>query len=222
VGIASTLAPEGEPIKLHPGVEVTFTGPSGERIGSVDPLLKAALLVLRDAWPRPVSFAELVSRAVGLLHAEGAAGEPADEQLAGVARDLWTLHARGQVELYPAEPQVPRASRRALHGLARHEAASRQVLTTPMHTLYPLQGFEAAVARVSVPGMDEEALSAVLMASIVSGAVPLELGGVRLTDPALVAPMSRGLLARSFATLGRWGLLEAEVDAPSPATPQEP
>ncbi|MBK8256856.1 MAG: methyltransferase domain-containing protein [Polyangiaceae bacterium] len=206
--ITSSLRPVNNVPNLDPGAEEPFADAAGRKIGSSDPLLKASLLVLREEWPEPLTFAQLIGSAVAVLRSRGADGEPNDEQLAGVARDLWTLHARGFVELYPLAPTFQRGSAPKLHTLARHEGTFGSTLTTPFHTEFAPQGFDAAVVRRMAQDTNETTLIAGLVASILSGEVPLELGGVRLTDPTLVEPIARGLWSRSLATLGRLGLLE--------------
>lgn len=213
--IASPLAAD-RPVRLDPGVEEAFVGPLGQRIGSADPLFKAALIVLAGAYPRPLSFADLVGRAVERLHGDGAEGEPSDPQIAGLARDLWVLHRRGLVELTLTPPRLPGTPGRALHALARLEARSRSqskiALTTPLHTVLELGGFEALMVRHLHEGADHDALVGALVDRIAAGELALELGGSRLTDPVLLEPMVRGLLDRGLAKLGRWGLLEPSPD----------
>lgn len=210
--IASPLSPASDPPRLGPGVEESFTGPDGARIGSVDPLLKASILVLHGAWPRPMSFAALMGAAVERLHKDGAEGDPGDELVAGVARDLWTLYARGLLELHLQEAPAASEGQR-LHALARGEAEAGAALTTPYHTPLVLQGFDAALVR-SLALLSEEdgargddALVGALMSRILSGEVPLELGGQRIADPMLLEPIVRALLRRGLTMLGRFGLL---------------
>jgi hypothetical protein len=79
---SSPLRGAGQPppqggVDLTPGVEEPFVGPSGERIASPDPLLKAALLELHAVWPRGLRFGEAVSAAVARLHEAGATGSRA-------------------------------------------------------------------------------------------------------------------------------------------------
>jgi SAM-dependent methyltransferase len=222
LGIACGLAPKSESVRLDPGVEEAFEGASGERIASADPLLKAVLLDLRAAWPRPLSFVDLVSAGVERLHRQGAAGEPGDEQLAGLARDLWALYLRGLVELFPNLPRFAQGGGTVLHALARFEARSGAVLTTPVHTPLALTGFDAALVQHMEPGVDEDGLVGAMLVHAANGGVAIEVGGTRLTDAVLLEPMVRGLVRRSVATLARWGLVQArdeDEDEPASATP---
>lgn len=207
--IASPLVPLGSAVRLGPGIEEPFAAPEGGRIGSVDPLLKASLLALRDAWPKPISFAKLMGEAVALLHKDGAEGAPDDELVAGVAQDLWTLHARGLVDLHLVEPSYAPKGSTKLHALARMEAAGGEGLTTPYHTLYVPKGFDAALVRhMNDPELTDEDITGALMGDIMSGSVPLELGGQRINDPALLEPIVKALMTKGRAALARWGLLE--------------
>ncbi len=207
--ITSPLVPISNAVRLGPGIEEPFVTPEGGRIGSVDPLLKASLLALRDAWPKPLSFAALMGEAVALLHKDGAEGAPDDELVAGVAQDLWTLHARGLVDLHLHEPSYAPKGNAKLHALARMEAGEGEGLTTPYHTRYVPKGFDAALVRhMNDPALTDEDLTGALMGDIMSGSVPLELGGQRINDPALLEPIVKALMTKGRAALARQGLLE--------------
>jgi len=215
LGMACGLGPKGEAVRLDPGVEEVFEGAGGERIASADPLLKAVLLELREGWPRPQRFGEVVSAAVMRLQREGAEGEPSDEHVAGLARDLWALFTRGMLVLLPNAPRFAENPGTALHGLGRFEARAGGGLTTPLHTTMTLSGFDAALVRHMEPGADEDGLVRAMLVHAAKGSVAIEVGGARLTDPMLLEPMVRGLVRRSVATFARWGLI-AESDAVTP------
>ncbi|MFO0553837.1 MAG: class I SAM-dependent methyltransferase [Polyangiaceae bacterium] len=208
--IASSLTAVNDPPRLGPGLEEAFTSVDGARITSVDPLLKASLLALRASSPRPLSFAALMGAAVQRLRDSGAEGEPDDELVAGVARDLWALYARGLVDLHFAPGPEPTTGS-TLHALARVEAAERATLTTPYHTLATLEGFDAALAKnlaaLTDAGVGDDALVGAMMSSVLSGEIPLEIGGQRIADPTLLEPLVRALGKRGLATLERFGLI---------------
>lgn len=204
--IVSALAPKSEPARLDPGVEVSFEGPDGGRIASPDPLLKAVLLDLRASYPRPRRFADAVTAAVDKLREAGADGEPSDEQLAGVAADLWELHSRGLLELFPVLPRSGESGSHTLHALARHEIKSGSLLTTPLHAKVALGAFDATLASHMDPGADEDTLTGAMLVEASKGGVAIEVGGARLTDPDLIEPMVRGLVRRATAMFARFGL----------------
>lgn len=204
-------SPVSPAVRLGPGIEEAFQGARGERIASSDPLFKAAMIVLHAAHPKPLRFADVVSRAVMRLRNEGAEGEPSDDQLAGFAHDIWTLYRGGAIDLL-LDPRIPSESGEAsLHALARFEARRRESLTTPLHTQLSLSPFDAVLVRALAEGVDRSSLADVLAAVASSGELPIEIGGARVTDPVLLDPMMRGLADRSLVKLARAGLMDGET-----------
>lgn len=209
--ITGRLAPAGEAANLAPGVEQAFSGAAGQRIASADPLLKAALIELHDSHPRPLRFAELVSASVARLHEAGAAGDPSDDQLAGVARDVWELFRRGLVELWPecgaVESLRSAPGGTSLNPLTRRRVERGEPPISPLGDAVPLDRFGAAMVRRMVGVEGEDALVTAMLEEAAKGGVTIEVGGARLTDPTLVEPMIRALVRRSLATLARFGAL---------------
>lgn len=205
VELTSPLAPAKGDTTLERGAEVAFTGPQGQRIATVEPLLKATLLVLAESFPRSLTFRELVGRAVMRLQEAGVLHEPSDEELAGVATDLWALQSNGLLTLSLAANADPSDGAR-LHALARLEAKRGAPLSTRAHSLLTLTGFDAQIIKRLGEQADVEAVGRGLVRSLVSGELSMDLGGSRLTDPELLTPLVRSLVERCVDTLRRWGL----------------
>ncbi len=207
--IASPLTAVNEAPKLDAGAEEMFVTPLGQRMASGDTLFKACLMELQDRSPTPVSFADLMGGAVAVLRRSGAEGDPSDGQIASVAIDLFTLYQRGLVDLHLTMPASPSSPSRRLHALAKREAQTRTALTTPMHTLLPLQGLEAVLVHAMATQDDARAVEQSVVAAILSGAVPLQIGGFDVRDRKLIAPIAKGLIERAMATLASYGLLQS-------------
>jgi methyltransferase-like protein/SAM-dependent methyltransferase len=98
--LASDAAPPASGWSFDPAQTVSFETPGGLRLSCRSPLTKAALRALRQAWPMPVAFAELLAGAEreaareGFPTPEGDPGEfLAGEVLTGMAGGVieWRL-----------------------------------------------------------------------------------------------------------------------------------
>jgi methyltransferase-like protein/SAM-dependent methyltransferase len=121
--LASDAIPSPAETPLDPAQSVEFKASSGSSITCRAPLTKLAMNLLRQAWPMPVAFADLLSRA----SAEAAkAGHPADPAAAGdfLAGELLTGMAAGVLEwrLTPVPFTTAVAERPATSPLARLQA----------------------------------------------------------------------------------------------------
>lgn len=136
--IASRAAPESKPVDLVPGVKQTFRTETGAWTKSDFPVTKAALAVLRDAWPNAMTLDTLMKGAEQLLQeklptlklnpAEGkeSLGEDILHCFAGNVVELHTCQA-DFVTAVSANPMTsPLAAYQADHGLPivnqRHES----------------------------------------------------------------------------------------------------
>ncbi|MFO0548076.1 MAG: class I SAM-dependent methyltransferase [Polyangiaceae bacterium] len=207
VELASVLVPAKGEVGLERGVEANFAGPQGQRIASVEPLLKATLVVLAESYPRSLSFQELVGRAVTRLRESGIIDEPSDEELAGVATDLWALQSNGLITLsLPVGAPTQADAGGGLHALARLEAKRGAALSTRAHGLLTFTGFDVHIVRRLAEQADPAVVARGLVRSLMSGELSMDLGGSRLTDPELLTPLVRSLVERCVGTLRRLGL----------------
>ncbi len=181
VHIATALSARSDPFVLDEGIVETFTGPEGWEVTLDSAITKAAVLLLAAQFPRGARLAELFERASAvLLDHDREVSEAEREVLAG---ELVELFERGQVELRLDEPRLclPVGDRPRAHGLARFEATQRALLTSPLHTLIPI---------------DEEARELVR-----------RLDGTRAVEQ-LQRDHGIELVDLTLGTLSRWGLLE--------------
>jgi methyltransferase-like protein len=97
--LASDATPAPTEAPLDPAVGVAYQSPAGGRITCRSPLTKSALRILRNEWPMPVAFADLLERskadaAAGGQVFDGAASDfLAGEMLTGMAANVveWRL-----------------------------------------------------------------------------------------------------------------------------------
>ena len=77
--IGSPMRPAEADLKLHSREPTTFIGPKNSSIETANPLIKAAMLALGKAWPRPVHFQDLLA----------IARRSCDRESSSEGRQLW-------------------------------------------------------------------------------------------------------------------------------------
>lgn len=138
--IASQADPAGEPIDLNPGIKQVFRAPNGARVNTDFPMTKAALVVLRRAWPEAMNLNTLIKKSKKLLqenldHYEMAAieeretlGEDLLYCFAGNAIEFHTWQADFVTEVSEQPMASPLAAYQARHDLPitnqRHECVN--------------------------------------------------------------------------------------------------
>jgi len=133
--LAGALTTRRPDVLLGPDVEVDFRTEHGLLIRTRDPFNKAALTVLRDAWPAGVSFDALVKEARSRL-GEGAAAI-GDAEVARQAVELLALHQRGVIRWRSRDDygaaEIPERPR--VEALTAWQASRSALLTGPQHRL---------------------------------------------------------------------------------------
>jgi methyltransferase-like protein len=158
LAFASELAPQGGAADMRPDVEVSFSAPGRSSVAVRDPIFKAALVVLREAWPRFVPTSELedtVRRRLELGPATTASSKALVERLWN-----WFTHRLVLMSASPA-PCVSVPGQRPVGSVvARTQLAEgRTQLTNLLHTLVRIRPFEAAVLSFLDGSRDRRALA---------------------------------------------------------------
>jgi len=209
---AGKLVPTSEEPLLGPGRRLGFRAPTGAVVEADRPLLKAALLVLAEAWPEGLRAPHLVSAAMTVLRHRGLL-EQAAVDAAEVDRtvdDLLALCQRRLLELLPWSPRPERdpSARPAVSALCRLEAARSPFVTSPWHEPLPLDDATRVVVRLLDGSRDLDRLARDLRGWLDSGELTLPdeaaaaLDGASLADLAQAAighVRSLGLLVRPAA-----------------------
>lgn len=108
-GFYATSAERVSEIALGPGELMGFETGRGARIDTEEPLLKAALLVLSEAWPRGLLIEELHEEARVMLRLVGHDVDRFGTETArdALLDDLNVLAARGGLEVHAWSPDIP-------------------------------------------------------------------------------------------------------------------
>jgi methyltransferase-like protein/SAM-dependent methyltransferase len=95
--LMSGAAPEDGELTLDPGRRVAFLAPGGGKLTCRAPLTKAALIVLKRAWPMPMTFRDLLAQSLAEAAQEGYAVEDTGAAEA-LSADLLTGIGAGVIE----------------------------------------------------------------------------------------------------------------------------
>ncbi|MGK0362178.1 MAG: SAM-dependent methyltransferase/methyltransferase-like protein, partial [Bradymonadia bacterium] len=119
--INTALTANADEIDLSPGVEASFTAPSGLVISTAEPLLKAALRVLDEARPRGVVLEELAEQAAAYLERP-----VTPEDVDRLGANALELFAQGYAEICREAPRfaLTAGRRPRTTALIRRQAAS--------------------------------------------------------------------------------------------------
>jgi SAM-dependent methyltransferase/methyltransferase-like protein len=212
------LAPGAEEPLLGPGKSLVFRTQGGAEIASTEPLLKAALLVLSDAWPAALPAQQLIGAAMGTLRERGLleAARVDEARIRTTLRDLTLLARRRLIEILPWAPQLHGSipARPLVRALTRVEAARSPIVTSPSHESMVLDEPTRTVVRLLDGTRDLRALIGELSDRIDSGELTVTPDVRR--GPSRAAHLAE-LLGQIVKRIRRLGLLGADTEAPEPA-----
>lgn len=204
-----------------PSAPVEFRDPGGRQLRVAAPLLKAFLLHLREAYPRPVAHADALEAARSTVLAAGGAVEDADVAALEAAAIRFVLE--GFLRLHVETLDVGSASDPTplAFGPARHAALRREdVVPTLRHETVRLNPVELRVLELLDGTRDFAALKDVLVGAAVRGEFTVRQDDRPVVDPAVLGAAVDRLLSDSLARFARAALLAVpEPAAASAATP---
>jgi methyltransferase-like protein len=163
----------------------TFEGGLGGALATDSPLVRAAIHVLMETWPRRLSFNTLCSRSLDRV-SSGALGPPRDgEDCAFLRRFLLPFFALGIVRFHALSPDLADnvADRPVAHPLVRWQARRSQVVMTPLGNVV---GLESGPVRTLVQLLDGTRSRTALLAALTSD-------GSRAVDAAGLERVLEGL-----------------------------
>jgi methyltransferase-like protein/SAM-dependent methyltransferase len=175
-----------------------------------DPLIKAALRVLCEAWPHSLPFETLRARTEGLLSTlSSAPGTDSSEMSARLGDALLSCFAKEVVGLHTYEPgfttevsNSPRAS-----ALARHQATLGPRVVNLRHQVVGLLDLDRLVLSHLDGQHDHAALVAALQDAVATGVFTMQLQGQPISDPREAGPILARLLEESLKRLAVGALL---------------
>jgi len=198
--LASPARPLSMRTNLAPDVIEEFKAAHDVTLKSSLPIVKAAMLLLGEAWPRPLPFDELCRLARERLTASGAPAdmsEEADREVLGESLlRCYTSASTNLLELYMQPPKLVLAlsERPVASPLARMQAEKTNQLTNLRHELVTVSEFERHAIRLLDGSRDMPALIEELVNVVEQGALNVSENGVPIADPVRLRTIMRDAL----------------------------
>jgi methyltransferase-like protein/SAM-dependent methyltransferase len=148
--VASAFRPVSAHPDLGPGAAEEFRSPRGLPVTTGEPLVKAALLHLAEAWPAAVPFRDLPAAALARLGRHAGPGPSADTPHSrALLAALLKCAAPGAVEfrLTPPRLVVEVSERPRATALARFQAAAGVPVVSLRHQVVTLDALDRRVLR---------------------------------------------------------------------------
>lgn len=199
------------PVDLSPGVVVELETLEGLVVRSSTPLTKAALVVLRNLWPRSLPFDQLFRRASDLLREGGLPLPPEPDGRHRLGSDLLECLVGGGLQVHTFEPPMattvgprPRVPRSVAVG------AHRGFATSQRHARVDLDATAVRIVQLLDGTRDHGAIAAALVEQAQRGTFPIERDGQPVTDPSTLREVVESRLASTLQSLASFGVLVAD------------
>lgn len=178
--ITSPLVPLNERPDIHGDDNESFCGPSEQTIEVAEPLLKSALIYLRNRWPEPVSFKELIDAAIGLA-GQNVSVEQAKSALSEFLLRYFFVNL---VELYHTpyvcSREVP--TRLRTSAFIAHQSLSQNWITTLRHEFCTANELERRLLPLLDGTHTREELIEKMVRLLDSGNLTLKESGAIIVD----------------------------------------
>jgi methyltransferase-like protein/cyclopropane fatty-acyl-phospholipid synthase-like methyltransferase len=198
---------------LHSNAVEEFKAQESVTLSTKEPLIKAALVTLSEAWPRALAFDTLLATARARLH-PAAAPDPATldrdaQQLARCLLTAYTSASTGLLDLHVHPPRLagdvsecPVASL-----LARLQAATGNRVTNLCHELVTLDELERHLLPQLDGSRDRAALVETLAGLALRGVLQVHQGGQPVRDGETLRKLLDRALEQQLPKLARNALL---------------
>ncbi|MCI0464302.1 MAG: class I SAM-dependent methyltransferase [Gemmataceae bacterium] len=200
---ASAVKAQGAEPDVRSDAEADFKTPDGSVLGTRDPILKAVLVSLEQAWPMAMPFEALCAGVWGRLGGVVPEGAVAVRLLRAFETDLVQLLA-GPSRFVTTVSARPLAS-----PWARWLALSGRRVTDLRHESVALEDFDRLVIRYLDGDHDQEATLGELTALVTGGQLGMTRQGAPVRDPETARAILTPLLEQSLRRLAREALLVA-------------
>ncbi len=206
--VASGAAPITEAVPLG-AEQVGFMTPGGVKLASGDPMMKAAMLCLRDVWPQSIPFGVLVEEARRRLGGQG--DREADARALASAVLNGHLAAADMIELRAYAFAFVKAAgdRPAADALARRQAAAGRHVTNRRHETVGVEDMDRRVLALLDGSLTREGVLDGLCAAAKAGGISVVRGGEEVSDPLTVRETLAPGLDVCLERLARMSLLAA-------------
>ncbi len=194
---------------FSPHVVAAFEGPKGARLQTDFPLAKAALVILKEAWPQFLSWDELQTAAVARVMHSQSESVTAD-QLQALAEILLAAFGSGVIKLHSHRPaiQLTVTSHPVAYRLARWQAQHSEVVTSLLHASVILENELNQRLLQLLDGTRDHAALMTDLTAVMESRLPLTLkDGQAINDRAALAQMISDTLEENLQSCARLALL---------------
>ena len=204
---SGSVWPTTHPADFASRASVDFRGADGViRLATVEPLFKAALMILVEEFPRSLPFDEIWARTRQKLARSGV--EPGANPDPLAAR-LLQAFAANALEFHTFEPTIPEQPSDTPEALpmARITAESGPQVPNYRHRQTTISDFDRLVLRQLDGQRAHAEIVERLVAEVIAGSFTVQENGLPLTDPARLRPLLQRSLPPSLQRLNRNALL---------------
>ncbi|MFM8932095.1 MAG: methyltransferase regulatory domain-containing protein, partial [Gemmataceae bacterium] len=204
--VAGAFKIEGDS-PIHTTVEQKFTDSEGRNLASTQPMAKAMMHALNDAWPETLSVSQWKERAKDRLkdhpeHLQGADKLFEEVLVRGFANGLFHV-VDEPVQCGPADAEKPVAS-----PFARMRAGkNNREVSNCWHQTINLNDLQLALVQLLDGTRDREAINQAIIEKCVAGDLKLANNNVPITDRPTIEHLVGQLVPQAVRDLRRLGLL---------------
>jgi methyltransferase-like protein len=209
-----TSSPPGKvlngPVDVASDAAVKYRNPSGLVMSTTQPLLKAVMQVLSEAWPGTLSFSELLTRSRAAAGLSDPATLDADARnLAGGLVDSYL--GSDMVELHGAPITVANTASEKPKAIpsARLRAEEGRSVANRRHELVRLGDLERCLLSFLDGTRDRAALVEECVAAVMAGRLRLDRDGKEVRDPSEVKTTLIAIIEQPLNVLAKQALLIA-------------
>ena len=210
LSVASDAVPEAPVTDFSNRDRVTFTRP-GSTMTTREPLMKAAMVHLREIWPRFVAFPELLASARSRIYSEPVLMDMDRDEKEGraLAEPLLRCFATTHVDLsaFPLAPCLSVSEHPLASRLTRDQAEHGRVVTNQWHGTSQLTDLQRQVIRQLDGSTDRSAIVDFLVEQVMSEKMKIHEKGAAVREPERVRPILVKVLDETLNQLARSGLL---------------
>jgi len=207
--VASPLKPTNPQMDLQSDESERFLhDPSGNVVTAHRAILKAALLMLSEIWPKSMAFRELVARAQERSAGGGGQVSPKQDRIA-VGELLLRCYAKNLLVLHAHPPRIAASvsHRPVASPLARLQAGGDGAITTQRHDRVQLDGTHRRLLSLLDGTRDRHALVEQLTEHTLRGNLKLEQGGETISNPTRIRELIAGEIPPCLQRLAQNALL---------------
>jgi len=209
--IASPLRPTSAAPDLETESADDFAASDGPTLTTTAPIVKAALMLLSEAWPQSIPFQTLLTEARSRLNPLSPAAQTMQQDSDDLCRSLLTAYAspHGLVEfsLKPSAFVTTLSEYPVASPLARYQAQSTSLVTNLKHQTFNVSEFDRQLLPFLDGTNDRSEMVQSLLSRFQEGLLNISRNEEAITDDQRVSEILTELLGQQLPKLAKAALL---------------